>query len=353
MYVLDSTNSKQHSYPVYGRQFKTYKWAKPILVGILFSILYLLIGGVLVFAGAIVANGGTMPADFNEFYADLQLGSYDTMDLANGMQTVLSLGSVALMTPVLWLVTKIVRDRPFTSYSSSRGGWSRRVFWRAMGVAFICVSVPIVLWELFHEHNLQDYQMRFTLASFIIVTILGPLQCIAEEYVFRGLLMQTLGSWVRVPVIAVVLQAALFAFAHPYDTIGKLGIFVSGMAFGLSAWFGRGIEVSSAYHICNNMAIFYLQGMNLTSITSESDITALIFETVIAVVYVLVIFIISKRKNIFNKVRHDDLAAWNEKYDEKIARREAKAEAKAEKRAAKNEPIGAHEESTGGKHFKN
>jgi hypothetical protein len=42
-----------------------------------------------------------------------------------------------------------------------------------------------------------------------------------------------------------------------------------------------------------------------------------------------------------------------EKYDEKIARKEAKAAAKAEKRAEKNKPIGAHEESAPGKHFKN
>jgi hypothetical protein len=42
-----------------------------------------------------------------------------------------------------------------------------------------------------------------------------------------------------------------------------------------------------------------------------------------------------------------------EKYDEKIARKEAKAAAKAEKRAEKNKPIGTHEESAPGKHFKN
>ena len=353
MYYIDSTNSKEHSYPVYGRQFKTYKWAKPILVGILFAVLYLLAGGLLVMAGAVAANGGTMPSDFAGLIEDLQLGSYDTMDLANGMQTVLSLGSIALMIPVLWIVTKVVRDRPFTSYSSSRGGWSHKVFGKTMCIGLVCVALPIVMWELFHEHHINDFQMRFTIASFLVVTILGPLQCIAEEYVFRGLLMQTLGSWVRLPVIAVILQAALFALAHPYDMIGKMGIFVSGMAFGLAAWLGRGIEVSSAYHICNNMSIFYMQGMNLSSITSESDMEALIFETVIAVMYIAVIFIISRKTNWFNSVRKDDAAAWNEKYDEKIARREAKAAAKAEKRAEKNKPIGAHEESAPGKHFKN
>ncbi len=352
MYIIDSSNTKAHSYPTYGRQFKTYKWAKPILVGILFAILYLILASILIAAELILVEGVTSMSSASDVINNLNLGSYDTMDLTNPSQTILSLGSIVVMIPALWLVSKIVRDRPFTSYSSSRGGWSSRVFWKTMPVGIICVTIPIVLWELFHEHHLNDYQMKFTLVSFLVVTIIGPLQCIAEEYVFRGLLMQTLGSWVRVPVIAVVLQAALFALAHPYDKFGQIGIFVSGLAFGLSAWLGRGIEVSSVFHICNNMTVFYLQGLNLSRISSKSDMQTLLFETAIAAAFVLVVLILSREKNYFHKVRKDDLAAWNEKYDAKLARKEEKANAKAEKIAAKNAPIGAHEESSGGKHYK-
>ena len=352
MYIIDSSNTKAHSYPTYGRQFKTYKWAKPILVSILFAVLYLILAGAMMAAELILVEGVTSPSSVADVLNNMQLGSYDTMDLTNPSQTILTLGSIVMMIPALWLVSLIVRDRPFSSYSSSRGGWSSRVFWKTMPVGIICVTIPIVLWELFHEHHLNDYQMKFTLVSFAVLTILGPLQCIAEEYVFRGLLMQTLGSWVRVPVIAVVLQAALFALAHPYNRIGQLGIFVTGLAFGLSAWIGRGIEVSSVFHICNNMTVFYLQGLNLTSISSTSDMESFMIEAAIAAAFVLVVFILSKRKNFFHKVRKDDLAAWNEKYDAKLARKEEKANARAEKIAAKNAPIGAHEESTGGKHYK-
>lgn len=194
--------------------------------------------------------------------------------------------------------------------------------------------------------------MGFTLAGFAVVTLLGPLQCIAEEYVFRGLMMQTLGSWFRLPVIAVLAQSAVFMMAHPYNTIGKIGIFVSGMVFALTAWIGRGIEISSAYHICNNMAIFYMQGLNLTTISSESNVRDLIFETICGVVFVLIIFMISKKTDWFSRIKRDDAAAWNAKLDEKIARREAKETAKAEKQAAKNIRTGAHDESVPGKHFK-
>ena len=79
---------------------------------------------------------------------------------------------------------------------------------------------------------------------------------------------------------------------------------------------------------------------------------SLIFETITGAVFVLAIFIISKRTNWFSRIRKNDAAAWNKKIDEKIARKEAKKAAKAEKKAAKNAPIGEHEESAPGKHFK-
>ena len=41
-----------------------------------------------------------------------------------------------------------------------------------------------------------------TLTFFVICLILIPLQCIAEEYLLRGFLMQTIGSWFKIPVLA-------------------------------------------------------------------------------------------------------------------------------------------------------
>ena len=300
----------------------------------------------------VVAGQGATPDVFIERLKSMFANSYDAMELADAMQSIVSLGSVAVMIPALWLASAIVRDRPFSSYSSSRGGWSSKVFWRTFPVAFICIGIPIIIDNLFYYHNLGNFQMKFTLASFAVVTILGPLQCIAEEYLFRGLLMQTLGSWFRLPIIAVILQSVIFALMHPYNTIGQIGIFVSGCVFAFSAWTGRGIEVSSAYHIANNMTIFYMQGMNLATIESNTTMHDLLLESCTGVVFVLLIFIISRRHNWFNKIRHDDAAAWNGKIDAKIAKKEAKATAKAEKKAEKNAPIGTHEESTPGKHFK-
>ena len=358
MPLIDSTNAKEHSYAVYGRQFKSYRWFKPVIVGVLFVIFYIIFAAILSVTVVFTASHGA-PGSFRDMLSTIFASGYDNMDLANAWQSVVSLGSVAIMIPALWLASAIVRDRPFSSYSSSRGGWSGKVFWKTLPIAMVCISVPAVIDSLFVEHGIDNYRMGFTLASFAVVTVLGPLQCIAEEYVFRGLLMQTLGSWFRLPVIAVLIQSGIFVTMHPYNTVGKISIFVSGTVFAVCALIGRGIEVSSAYHIANNMAVFYMQGLNVAVISSESTVQDLILESVCAAVFVLLMFTISKKTNWFNEIKKDDAAAWNAKIDEKAARKEAKeaakaekAAAKAEKAAAKNAKIGAHEESAPGKHFK-
>lgn len=320
MYKINESNRKKHVYPTYGRQFLAYRWYKPILVGLLFSIFYLLFTVALVIGMGVLQGVQTGSPDLTELFEQLELG-YDGMDLADPMQCLFSLGGLAIMIPSLWLASIIVRDRPFSSYSSSRGGWSSKVFWRVFPVAFLCITIPILFIELIVHHHINDFSVRFTLGGFIVLTILGPLQCIAEEYIFRGLLMQTLGSWFRLPIIAVILQSLFFAAGHPYNRIGQVGIFISGAVFAVCAWLGRGLEIPAAMHICNNMTIFYLQGLNMATISSQSDMEEIIFDVVTGALYLIIIFVLSRKTDWFDKVRRDDLAKANEKYARKAAKR--------------------------------
>ncbi|MBO6122495.1 MAG: IS4 family transposase [Methanobrevibacter sp.] len=70
------------------------------------------------------------------------------------------------------------------------------------------------------------YDFAFTGSSFnnglpiyiIILTILiAPFQCFAEELLFRGFLMQTVGSWIRVPIVVIVIQAIIFAYLKGFS----------------------------------------------------------------------------------------------------------------------------------------
>ena len=336
MYYIDETNAKKHVYPTYGRQFDSYRWYKPVFTGALFAAIYMVltlagIMAVRIWAGA--AAGDTTGTDTMNKMMEIISGGYDTMDMSDPLQSVLQLGSLAIAIPSLWLASLIVRDRPMSSYSSSRGGWSRRVFWRCMPVAFIINGLPIIINDVIIEKGYQNFTVKFTVLSFILLTILGPLQCIAEEYMFRGFVMQTFGSWFRIPVIAVILQALIFAAGHPYNRIGQIAVAASGAAFALSAWFGRGLEVSAALHIVNNMTIFYLQGFGMTTVSSDTSVSEMLIDLGIAVVYVAVIFWLSRKTRWFDKVRKDDAARVNAKLAEKKAKKAAKKAARAARKA--------------------
>ena len=302
----------EHESPTYPRQFISYRWFKPLLAGLLFAVLYLGSTVAIVLLGAL--NQGGLESVMKI------AGSYDTMDVSSGPGILLNLGSLAVAIPLLALTALIVRDRPFSSYSSARGGWDWSVFGRMMLLALLVCGVPNLVWILLDHGPLNN---QFTIATFLLLTVMGPLQCIAEEYMFRGLLMQTFGGWFRIPVIAVVLQALIFMAMHPYNLTGKLTILATGCMMGLMAWISRGIEASSAIHIVNNMVAFYADGLGLGAIGSEVSTLDLVVTLIIDAVYVAVLLVLRK-KGFFDRIKRDDAAEFNAKVAPKYAKRDLK-----------------------------
>ena len=302
----------EHEYPTYPRRFISYRWFKPLLAGLLFAVLYLGSTVAIVLLGAL--NQGGLESVMKI------AGSYDTMDVSSGPGILLNLGSLAVAIPLLALTALIVRDRPFSSYSSARGGWDWSVFGRMMLLALLVCGVPNLVWILLDHGPLNN---QFTIATFLLLTVMGPLQCIAEEYMFRGLLMQTFGGWFRIPVIAVVLQALIFMAMHPYNLTGKLTILATGCMMGLMAWISRGIEASSAIHIVNNMVAFYADGLGLGAIGSEVSSLDLVVTLIIDAVYVAVLLVLRK-KGFFDRIKRDDAAEFNAKVAPKYAKRDLK-----------------------------
>ena len=302
----------EHEYPPSPRRFISSRGFKPLLAGLLFAVLYLGSNVAIVLLGAL--NQGGLESVMKI------AGSYDTMDVSSGPGILLNLGSLAVAIPLLALTALIVRDRPFSSYSSARGGWDWSVFGRMMLLALLVCGVPNLVWILLDHGPLNN---QFTIATFLLLTVMGPLQCIAEEYMFRGLLMQTFGGWFRIPVIAVVLQALIFMAMHPYNLTGKLTILATGCMMGLMAWISRGIEASSAIHIVNNMVAFYADGLGLGAIGSEVSTLDLVVTLIIDAVYVAVLLVLRK-KGFFDRIKRDDAAEFNAKVAPKYAKRDLK-----------------------------
>ena len=103
MSIIDSSNAREHSYPVYGRQFKSYRWYKPIITAVLFFGIYTGFA-LLLFAGVMFAiRNEVTPDTIQSVLASIFATDYDSMDLANPWQNIVSLGGVAVMIPALWL----------------------------------------------------------------------------------------------------------------------------------------------------------------------------------------------------------------------------------------------------------
>ena len=127
------TFDQQHEYITYGRRFISYKWYKPILVGLVLGILYLIIG-----SGAICAlvmlNHEAVEA------SGVLLNGYENMDVSSVAGVMVNLGGLAILIPFLWIASKIVKDRPFSSYSSSRGGWNWKLFFKCFLIAIVIMA---------------------------------------------------------------------------------------------------------------------------------------------------------------------------------------------------------------------
>ena len=274
------------------RTFEKYKWYKPILVFIVGIILYLIFELLI-----IVIFSGIYGL---EFILSITNGGYEVMNTEIG-QIFMDLGIIIII-PSLYLATKIVKDRPFSSYSSSRGGWNFKLYFKAL----IILLIAYVIFECIDTVIFgPEGSYHFSIIFLIISLILVPLQCIAEEYVFRGLIMQTLGSWFKIPILAVILQAVLFAAIHEYNSLGLMETLVSGIIFGFFAWKTNGIELSSAFHTANNLSIALFVMFGLQSATSAPTLNRVALSIVFEIILCIVMYSVGKKTSWFGEIEEN------------------------------------------------
>ena len=286
-----SENNKT-DFITYPKTFEKYRWYKPILVLIISFIAYLVFSVIL-----IVAFG----AMFGESYTNNILLSDGYESMNNPIGLVFSSLIVAVMIPSLYIGAKIVRDRPFSSYVSSRGGWNYKLYLKAFIIPFIIITaytlIQCAIWGA-DPNGAYYFSVTLLIASIIVV----PLQCIAEEYIFRGLFMQTFGAWFKIPLAAIILQAIVFTLGHEYNMVGQIEILVSGLIYGFFTWKTNGIEVSSAMHTANNFSLALSGMLGLTAATSALHATDVIVSIIFDIALCLVMYYVGKKTNWFGEL---------------------------------------------------
>ncbi|SDI31500.1 Membrane protease YdiL, CAAX protease family [Actinokineospora alba] len=216
----------------YHLQAKTaaYRWWKPLLALVLVSVVFAL--------GQ--ALGLVLQVVF-----DLPEGS-----LPWGMLPLVA-GLAVTLVPGVMLIARVVDRRPGGTVSSVLG--RIRLPW--LGWCFLIAALMLVAVILLRGETLALSSVTpLKLVPVLVYLPFIVFQAAGEEYVFRGLLVQSFASWFRTPWIGALISTALFGLAHDYSDPMIIAEFV---VFSLAmVWITLrtgGLEATVAYHSINNL----------------------------------------------------------------------------------------------------
>ncbi|SDQ88076.1 CPBP family intramembrane glutamic endopeptidase [Microbacterium sp. cf332] len=246
-------------------------WWTPLAVGALGVAFYV----VMVLAVSLVAVLVSLTSDDVARALDGVLQDAGALDVASPLSLLIGLGSIALMLPAYLLASLIVNGRRVGFASAVYGRLRWRWLFVCSGLA-VAMAVIVTLATAFLPAD--DSAATITPAagatvwlSLLVVLLLVPVQATAEEYVFRGYLMQSIGRWLRHPLFAILLPVPLFVIGHLYDPVGQAAVGLFAVAAGWLTWRTGGLEAAIAVHIVNNLLAFLL-GLAGLSDPSATDV---------------------------------------------------------------------------------
>ncbi|MCW2915571.1 MAG: family intrarane metalloprotease [Actinomycetia bacterium] len=249
-----------------------HRWWRP-LVGtlFLFAVGFVVIIAVMIVAMIVyaVSTGHAPDGTGDSFFHNA------TGDLAFELLT------LGVLTPVVLLTVWVVQRRPVGSVVSVTG----RVRWKWL---FICCALAIgfcatefatsyVVTAIFTDEPLTAPKWAgwdtFLLPAVVIV-LLVPFQSTAEEFLFRGWVVQAIAACTletrkgpvgrafsvvfRTPWPALIISAAIFTSGHGYTGWAMFDTFLFGLLAGWLAVKTGGLEAGIALHVLNNLMAFLL-----------------------------------------------------------------------------------------------
>lgn len=265
-----------------------HRWWMPLVEGVIsfgiFFMLSILFGILLVF---------TVPLTLS--------GDLDSLNQLDPTTFFLLFGSVALMLPSALLARLCLGPRPLGLIFSVTG----RIRWRWLLTCFLLAVAVYAVVNLAgmgldlatgaSPTPVQPVPGFWWLVAITLVVV--PLQCTAEEVVFRGYLAQTVGRWLKHPAWAILLPVPLFMAGHDYDIWGQLSVGIMAVSMGLLTWRTGGLEAGIALHAVNNMSISLLAAVGLVDMndTGGSPVD-LVPELILNGAYVALVFWLVRRR---------------------------------------------------------
>ncbi len=227
----------------------------------------------------------------------------DGMDFSDPFMFAFGMVMLILAIPTLFLATRIAGAGPVGRLSSVVG----RLRWRWL---LRCGVVALSLYAVVHSVSLVVavaqgssgpgvLDVPRALVLLVLTFTLVPLQCAAEEYLFRGYLLQAIGSWLRHPAFAILLPVPLFVLGHEYGLLGMTDVAVFAIAAGWLTWRTGGIEAALALHVVNNVSLFALGAVGLVDIgATEIGWGSLVVSVLMTTTFAFLVLRLAKRHGI-------------------------------------------------------
>ena len=172
--------------------------------------------------------------------------------------------SIMMLSIIVFLPGAFCRRRPGTVWSGDgrfRWDYARRA---------LLVALPVTLLSFLPILRNGFSPAPNALLMLGLAVILVPLQSVTEEVIFRSLLPQVFGRWLRSPWLAYLPSIPLFVAGHTYNWIGLVDIFVFAVCLSVLTVITNGIEYGCVIHACNNFVFFTAGILGYVDVNAEN-----------------------------------------------------------------------------------
>jgi len=260
----------EFAYHRLARSAPGYRWWKPLVTGLI--ALGIFIAFTIVLVVLLLASTLAFPEVRPVIEKLITTGEID-----NSLPVVLafSLSSIAVILPSVLLARLIMGPRPVGLLSSVAGrlrwGWMARLIIPVVIAYGASTLFSVLVLPLLTGENVPLAAVSSTTWIVVLVAVLlVPLQAMAEEFLFRGYLAQTIGGWLKHPLFAILLPVPLFTIGHQYDVWGLIDVSVFAVVAGWLVWRTGGLEAAIVAHVVNNTVIFVIGAFGLVDVNSKT-----------------------------------------------------------------------------------
>lgn len=248
------------------RETPEYSWWKLPIAGFLTVVLWLMATSFMVLVAFLLMSAFDGPGRLGEWMDDAGALNLDRPDFF-----ALDMLSLALLIPAVLVAVLATGPRRIGYLTSVEGrmrwGWLKHTSVLAVIVFGGGIGALVALSYWIDPDSVQSpsaFDGR-VLVMLILVLTLTPFQAAAEEYVFRGYLIQLVGSWSRFAWIPVVVSVPIFVAGHAYNLWGLIDVGLFGLMAGYLVIRTGGLEASIAVHAVNNITLMIFDSLGMFS----------------------------------------------------------------------------------------